>query len=73
MALAPVTGGDGGGDAEALVGRDSRGGEMPGEAGPESGATKAGLSLSTDTVQGLPDRNKVKVFGVRPSTSKGPS
>ena len=80
---------DGGRDGEIAAdgGRDGEiaadgGGEQTGKltflelVDPLPGASpekKAGLSLSTETVQGLPDRSKVKVLGERSNTANGPS
>ena len=42
-------------------------------AGADIRGGKKGFNLSTDTVKGLPAREKVKVLSLLPSTSKGPT
>ena len=67
----------GGESAEEVDGtKESAGGDagVPARGeGTGSAETKAGLSLSTETVHGLPVRNRVNVLGVRSRTAKGPS
>ena len=88
MALAPDTETGTGANAGAAAADGERDGEAAADGGgaqtgkfleltdPLPGASpekKAGLSLSTETVQGLPDRSKVKVLGERSNTANGPS
>ena len=69
---------DAAGVNEAAGGKGAAGGNGIGPVGGLAGlgadiaGKKYGLSLSIDTVQGLPERSTIKVLSDLSSTSKGP-